>query len=156
MSPRALFALSAVVCGTLASCTVYPEGGPNGPHPKGKKDQATVSQPDQQEIQKKRDELKKRDEELAKKQAEQNLTTQPPEHKSEPMANTGGNTQEAAQPKPKAEKKDYPFANPVPGKDGFVFSPYNNKVVDVRDIPSGTLVQDPTYPQSDKKYFRVP
>lgn len=53
-------------------------------------------------------------------------------------------------------RPDYPFANKVPGKDGFVFSPYNNKVVDVRDIPSGTLVQDPTYPASEKKYFRVP
>ncbi len=54
------------------------------------------------------------------------------------------------------QRSDYPFATPVPGKDGFVFSPYNNKVVDVRDIPSGTLVQDPTYPPADKKYFRVP
>ena len=53
-------------------------------------------------------------------------------------------------------KGDYAFANPVPGKEGFVFSPYNNKLVDVRDIPSGTLVQDPTYPASEKKYFRVP
>jgi hypothetical protein len=35
-------------------------------------------------------------------------------------------------------------------------SAYNNKLVDVRDIPSGTLVQDPTYPASEKKYFRVP
>jgi hypothetical protein len=26
----------------------------------------------------------------------------------------------------------------------------------VRDIPSGTLVQDPTYPAAEKKYFRVP
>ena len=51
---------------------------------------------------------------------------------------------------------DFAFANKVPGKEGFVFSPYNNKVVDVRDIPSGTLVQDPTYPASEKKYFRVP
>lgn len=51
---------------------------------------------------------------------------------------------------------DYPFANKVPGKQGFVFSPYNKQVIDVRDIPSGTLVQDPTYPASEKKYFRVP
>ena len=51
---------------------------------------------------------------------------------------------------------DYPFASKVPGKAGFVFSPYNKQVVDVRDIPSGTLVQDPTYPASEKKYFRVP
>lgn len=47
-------------------------------------------------------------------------------------------------------------ARPVPGKPGFVFSPYNNKIIDVKGIPSGTLVADPTYPASDKKYFRVP
>jgi ankyrin repeat protein len=51
---------------------------------------------------------------------------------------------------------DYPFAKKVPDKSGHVFSPYNNKIVDVRDIPSGTLVQDPTYPSSSKKFFRVP
>ncbi|MGA0846724.1 MAG: hypothetical protein ACO3RV_09300 [Luteolibacter sp.] len=59
-------------------------------------------------------------------------------------------------PAPTIERKDYPFANKIPGKNGFVFSPYNNKVVDVRDIPTGTLVQDPTFPASEKKYFRVP
>lgn len=57
---------------------------------------------------------------------------------------------------PSKPRRDYPFANKVPGKDGFVFSPYNNKEVDVRGIPSGTLVQDPTYPAAEKKYFRVP
>jgi hypothetical protein len=49
-----------------------------------------------------------------------------------------------------------PIANRVPGKNGFVFSPHNNKVVDVSDLPSGTLVADPTYPVADKRYFRVP
>lgn len=47
-------------------------------------------------------------------------------------------------------------ARPVPGKPGFVFSPFNNKIIDVKGIPSGTLVADPTYPASEKKYFRVP
>ena len=61
-------------------------------------------------------------------------------------------------PKPSAPEKrpEYAVANKVPGKEGFVFSPYNNKVVDVRDIPSGTLVQDPTYTGAGKGYFRVP
>jgi hypothetical protein len=61
-------------------------------------------------------------------------------------------------PKPPVEKKpaDYSVANKVPGKEGFVFSPYNNKVIDVRDMPSGTLVQDPTYTGAGKGYFRVP
>lgn len=42
-------------------------------------------------------------------------------------------------------KSDLPLtANPVPGKPGFVFSPYNNKLVDVVGIPAGTLVTDPS------------
>lgn len=49
-----------------------------------------------------------------------------------------------------------PVANLVPGKDGMVISPYSNKLVDVRGIPGGTLVADPTFPASEKKYFRVP
>jgi hypothetical protein len=64
--------------------------------------------------------------------------------------------QQTTTPPVEQKRTDYAFANKVPGKEGFVFSPYNNKVVDVRDIPSGTLVQDPTYPASEKKYFRVP
>jgi len=61
-------------------------------------------------------------------------------------------------PKPQAPEKrpEYPVANKAPGKEGFVLSPYNNKIVDVRDIPSGTLVQDPTYTGAGKGYFRVP
>lgn len=50
----------------------------------------------------------------------------------------------------------YAVAKPVPDAPGMVFSPYNGKVVDVRDIPAGTLVADPTYPPSEKKFFRVP
>lgn len=50
----------------------------------------------------------------------------------------------------------FPFATPVPDKPGFVFSPYNRKVLDVQDVPSGTLVADPHFPPSEKKFFRVP
>jgi hypothetical protein len=49
-----------------------------------------------------------------------------------------------------------PVAIPVPGKEGFVFSPYNNKVIDVKGFAPGTLVADPTYPMSERKFFRVP
>ncbi|MBB5351864.1 hypothetical protein HNR46_002103 [Haloferula luteola] len=49
-----------------------------------------------------------------------------------------------------------PIALSVAGKDGFVFSPYNNKIVDVGSIPAGTLVMDPTFPAAEKKAFRVP
>ena len=50
----------------------------------------------------------------------------------------------------------YPSAVPYEGQKGYVKSPYSGKVIDVRDMPSGTLVQDPTFPASEKKYFRVP
>lgn len=49
-----------------------------------------------------------------------------------------------------------PTAMAVPGKPGFVFSPYNNKVIDVQGFNSGALVADPTYPMSERKFFRVP
>lgn len=49
-----------------------------------------------------------------------------------------------------------PIAAPVPGKAGFVFSPYNNRLIDVTDLPSGTLVADPTFPAAERKHFRVP
>ncbi|HEY8961413.1 MAG TPA: hypothetical protein VIM57_04345 [Luteolibacter sp.] len=154
MSARFPLLLSAVACGTLASCTVFPENPQHDPYLQHGRPGDTVSHPDQQDIQKKRDEMKKRDEEKARLEAEKKLTDNPPEQKTETPANPDATPE--SKPKPKVEKKDYPFANPVPGKEGFVFSPYNNKVVDVRDIPSGQLVQDPTYPQSEKKYFRVP
>jgi len=54
------------------------------------------------------------------------------------------------------EKPQVPEARPAPGKAGYVFSPYNNKIIDVQGIPAGALVADPTYPTSEKKYFRVP
>jgi len=53
-----------------------------------------------------------------------------------------------------APKKDYPYAQPVPGKPGFVTSPYApySGYVDVRGFPPGTEVKDP-YTQ---KVFLVP
>lgn len=53
------------------------------------------------------------------------------------------------------EKKP-PVAEPVPGQPGFVMSPYNGKIIDVKGIPAGSLVADPTYPAAEKKHFRVP
>jgi hypothetical protein len=58
--------------------------------------------------------------------------------------------------KPLDTKNGYPVATPIQDKPGFVLSPYNQHPVDVRDLPSGTLVMDPTYPPAEKKYFRVP
>lgn len=54
------------------------------------------------------------------------------------------------------EKHEIPVARAVPGKPGFVISPYNNKVIDVTGMPAGALVADPTYPSSEKKHLRIP
>lgn len=56
-------------------------------------------------------------------------------------ANTGGS--------------DYRRAILIPGKEGFVFNPFTNNPVDVRGIPSGTLVRDPQDSNAEHK-FRVP
>ena len=50
---------------------------------------------------------------------------------------------------------DYRRAILIPGKEGFVFNPFTNNPVDVRGIPSGTLVRDPQDPNTEHK-FRVP
>jgi hypothetical protein len=50
----------------------------------------------------------------------------------------------------------YPVAGTVDGRPGFVASPYNGKIIDVRGVSSGTLVADPSCPAAEKKYFRVP
>jgi hypothetical protein len=135
----------ALGCVLLASCYPYDE---NPQKRRGNKPpEKTVTSAEQQKIKEQRDKMEEK-EELAKKD----------EVKPEPAEVPGGTPSPPSdQPKPPApEKRDFDFANKVPGKEGFVFSPYNNKVVDVRDIPSGTLVQDPTYPAAEKKYFRVP
>ena len=53
-------------------------------------------------------------------------------------------------------KPAIPTAKKVEGQPGFVFSPFSDNMIDVRDMPAGTLVQDPGYPASEKRYFRVP
>lgn len=69
---------------------------------------------------------------------------------------------ERKKPAPRPEIKKRPKEEPAPvavavkGMQGFVTSPFNGKMVDVRDIPPGTLVSDPTFPVSEKKLFRVP
>lgn len=147
MNFRFLTGLTALGCVLLASCTPYNEHPNKKPTQKAAQKSATTAE--QQKIQEQRD-LMKQKEELTKKEA---LATAAPETPA-----TTETTPTTETPKPPVEEKrtDYKFANKVPGKDGFVFSPYNNKVVDVRDIPSGTLVQDPTYTGAGKGYFRVP
>ena len=60
-------------------------------------------------------------------------------------------------PRPNTDTNDseHPYATKIPGKEGFVFNPFTNNPVDVRGIPSGTLVRDPQDPDESHK-FRVP
>lgn len=58
-------------------------------------------------------------------------------------------------PKNPAGPKPYKYAAKVPGKPGFVFNPWTKNQVDVRGIPSGTLVRDP-YDDDKTHKFRVP
>lgn len=147
MTYRFSTAFAALGCLFLASCYPYNENQ----HKKqaGKPPEKTVTSAEQQKIQDQRDKLKAQDE-LKK--------TETTEEKIPESTNTTSTTTTTENNKPAVEEKrtDYAFANKVPGKEGFVFSPYNNKIVDVRDIPSGTLVQDPTYTGAGKGYFRVP
>ncbi|MBC8128212.1 MAG: hypothetical protein H8M99_13810 [Gloeobacteraceae cyanobacterium ES-bin-144] len=144
---------AALVCISLASCYPYNENAL-----KNKKTKATEKTPPTTEVQKTAEQQAKAkadaDAETKKKSEESTTSTTPAENTS---ATTSSTTPPSNTVKPTEQKRaEYQVANKVPGKDGFVFSPYNNKVVDVRDIPSGTLVADPTFPAADKKYFRVP
>lgn len=146
MKFRLCSGLAALVCLSLASCYPYDES-------KGKK-----------KVTKAPDKTLTAAEETKKKEADIKLKAEQEEQKKKEEAtaqqtvtpDAGTVTPPKEEPKEEPKRQDWAFANKVPGKEGFVFSPYNNKVVDVRDIPSGTLVQDPTYPASEKKYFRVP
>lgn len=78
----------------------------------------------------------------------------PPDPQPSPQPDPGPEPQPPApKPSPPAE---HPVALPVPGRPGFVFSPFNNKVLDVSGLASGMLVADPHYPAAERKYFRVP
>jgi hypothetical protein len=123
----------------LASC--YPLPDDPATTAAATQGEQTISSEEQQKIQEQRDRMR----EEAELREQQKQAEQRTERRDTPPP--------PPEPRPRS---DYPFATPVPGKEGFVFNPYNNNVVDVRDIPSGTLVHDPTDSPADMKYFRVP
>ncbi|QJE94600.1 hypothetical protein [Luteolibacter luteus] len=136
-----------------ASCTPYVEPPPEPPADPAQRKQLTPEE--QEKINKQREEKRKREEELKA----EGTNTQPDGEtpKVEPTTPDGGGEKAPAPPKPANEKKEAPpVARPIPGKPGFVFSPFNNKPIDVKGFPPGSLVADPTYPASEKKHFRVP
>lgn len=146
----------ALGCVFLASCYPYDESQ-GKKKPNNKQAQKSVTTPEQQKIQEQRDTLKQKEvTKTPEAQETTNPTTTTTTTPTTTAAPSGSSTQPTATPPVEEKRPEYKFAQKVPGKDGFVLSPYNGKVVDVRDIPSGTLVQDPTYTGADKGYFRVP
>ena len=156
-SLRALFqhlfpcmvALSTVL---LVACYPYPENRPTHRGPKPGPVTPTVEKTEAEKLKeqeklakekekKAAEDLKKAEKEKAeeKPKISENEETTPPEKKPEPP-----------------KRVDYEVAKKAPGKEGFVLSPYNQKLIDVRGFKSGALVRDPTYDPSEKKYFRVP
>lgn len=61
-----------------------------------------------------------------------------------------------ASERPAGKAKRIHVAEPVADRPGFVKSPFTGTVIDVRGIPAGTLVADPTFPADQQKHFRVP
>ena len=91
--------------------------------------------------------------------AETPPTQQPFNPNAPPPDNADANVSSAPAPTPpaaptKTTKGDYPYGTPVPGKPGFVKSPYaaDQGLVDVRGFPPGTEVKDPF----TNKIFLVP
>lgn len=58
--------------------------------------------------------------------------------------------------RPEDQPRKPPIAEPVAGSPGRVISPFNGKEINVIGLPIGSLISDPHYPRSEKKYFRVP
>jgi hypothetical protein len=78
----------------------------------------------------------------------------PPQSETRPSASTTSHPGATPQSSSTNSAAQFPVAKPVPGKPGYVFSPYdpNGGYVDVSGYPSGSKVKDP-YSQ---KIFLVP
>jgi hypothetical protein len=150
MNLRLILPAAAAILMVATSCTPYKEPPPPAPTDPAAR---TRTPEEEEKLRKEREEMKKKDE-----------AGQTPDKDAPPEGNPDGTAKKdpapgdgSEVPKPPGEKKsEIQVARPVPGKPGFVFSPFNNKVIDVKGIPSGRLVADPTYPASEKKHFRVP
>jgi len=83
-------------------------------------------------------------------------TVSPPPQQNETHPSTSATSHPGATPQSSSTNSaaQFPVAKPVPGKPGYVFSPYdpNGGYVDVSGYPSGSKVKDP-YSQ---KIFLVP
>lgn len=150
MNLRLILPASAAALLVATSCTPYQEPPPPPPtDPAARK----TTPEEEEKLRKQREEMKRSDEENQTPDKEKKSEGAEGETARKDPETGGGEDA----PKPPAEKKsDIPVARPIPGKPGMVFSPFNNKPIDVKGIASGRLVADPTYPASEKKHFRVP
>ncbi len=150
---RILPCLAAVASLLVVSCYPYQENPP----PRKPKPGVTKPVVEKTEAEKlKAKELaakeKKAADELKKTAAEKAAN----EDKLPPTPGGGAETPKVPEPPVVEKRAEYVTAKKIPGKEGFVLSPYNKKQIDVRDFKSGDLVRDPTYDKSEKKFFRVP
>ena len=164
MMPRILSCLVALAGMLLVSCYPYPENQARQTHPTPKPRPAHPTQPPQANTQTAQGKPvpafppPRIPAEAARPGTARSGTQQPtaaPPAKPVVLAPTGANTPVPAKA-PAPARRDYPTAKMAPGRDGFVLSPYNNKLILVRGIPSGTILPDATYPASENKFFRVP
>ncbi len=149
MNLRLILPASAAFLMVATSCTPYVEPPPPAPTDPAAR---TRTPEEEEKLRKDREAMKKKDEEGKTPDKDK-------KSEGEQGGSTGGDSGQGGgseKPKPPEPKSEIQVARPVPGKPGFVFSPFNNKVIDVKGIPSGRLVADPTYPASEKKHFRVP
>lgn len=154
MNPRILPGLVAIASALLVSCYPYQENQGHKPKPGAKPNPGAVAQSEQAKQQAQEAEQKRAEEEKRMQaEAEQRNDDLPKDPAVSPP--------DSGKKPDSFRSADYPVAKAAPGKEGFVLSPYNNKIIDVRDdagkkLARGTLVSDPTYPATEKKYFRVP
>lgn len=164
MTSRLLTGTATIATAMLVSCYPYPEEpyfrgpppqpgqniGPRGPVPYQQQQQEAIrlqEQARQQQAEAQRPPERRENPPTPPRETRPPTQTTPPTTPTPP----------APPPPPKPpERVDFPFASPVVGKEGFVLSPYNNKQIDVRGMQTGTLVRDPTYPEEERKFFRVP
>ena len=145
----------------LVSCTpAYPPGhnpnmpagnlvlGPNQPYEK------TIAQLEIELAERKAEEKRRIEaRERSIEEAAQDLVAQD----TPPVINPATTSDQTPSVEPNTNrKKTYQTARKIPGKSGYVFNPWTMEPVDVRGIPSGSLVQDPNDPNKSIHRFRVP
>jgi hypothetical protein len=155
MIPRLRPGLVALASVLLVSCYPVQENQPRKHKAGARPNPPAVTQTEQTKLNEQREKQQKAED-------AKNRLTETNQPSTDVPAGTGeGTTPPDNGKKTEPRRVDYPVAQKAPGMEGFVLSPYNSKIIDVRDDngkprPKGTLLSDPTFQESEKKYFRVP